>query len=178
VEDSEISEYLGLRRRSSKKAKLILTIGIFLVALSISFSFLASNGYYEKKELSGNVNLMKNQTFEIKLFEDSYFSYSYVYNGSIKLNVTKPLLLILDNSYYNIENSSEINLKNLHSSPLIQSLDNDTRVFYKIDYTLNVKPYYFLAIPSLFILIIGSVFSFMGLYQYLLTKKSKSMNYG
>ncbi|HLI45839.1 MAG TPA: hypothetical protein VKU94_01435, partial [Geobacterales bacterium] len=72
------------------------------------------------------------------------------------------------------ENQSMLNLYGSDTIVTIQAIYDNTTFTYSANYVLEVRPYLGLSIPSFFILIIGTVFTFMGLYQYLLLRRQFS----
>ncbi|MDT7891325.1 MAG: hypothetical protein RQ952_01135 [Thermoproteota archaeon] len=153
------------------KAKYILIIGITLVFLSILISAFALEEYSVTKKLSGSLKLNEGDSFSIDVIPSSFTSYAYVYNGSLYLNSTGPLIITGEGVQTIFYNQTKVDLRGLASNLVIRALKNDTTVSYNGFLEIKVKPYYFLSIPSIFILIVGMVFSFMGVYQFIIEKK-------
>lgn len=167
-----IKKYLFKITRVSK-AKFILVIGITLVFLSILISSFALEEYLVTKKLSGSVKLNEGESFIINIIPSSSTSYAYVYNGSLYLNSTAPVIVTGEKLQTVFYNQTKIDLRGLTSNLVIRALKNGTSVSYNGFFEIKVKPYYFLSIPSIFILIVGMVFSFMGVYQVILERKMR-----
>ncbi len=161
-------------KKSYSKSKFVLLVGIVLVLLAISFSILASIDYTQNRKFGKTEILSKNQIISIDLEESTLLGYSYVIEGKLYMNSTKPFYVFYGNQSGYFENQSMLNLYGSDTIVTIQAIYDNTTFTYSANYVLEVRPYLGLSIPSFFILIIGTVFTFMGLYQYLLLRRQFS----
>ncbi len=169
MKDSEIEEYLGLRREL-RRSKYILLTGIIFVILSLVLASLSLEKSYEIKEIEEVKNLNKGEFFFL-LREESFNGISYVVNGTLYINSSKEVTVWLGTSPQYITKGT-LKLSNFSSSIKIEALEDDTHIEFKAQFVLVTQIFIFLSIFSLFILIIGSVFSFVGLYYFLLFRRS------
>lgn len=149
-----------------------LLIGILIVISSMIMAFLATEEYEVKKQLRGDVILNKDEMFHLKFYNGSYLSYAYVKNGIIEINSTKPFLFFYGSGVKLANNTFEHRLYNFSGGIFFQSLENNNKLSFSFNYTLTVKPYFNLSLPSLFLLIFGSIFCFLSLFYFFASKRN------
>lgn len=172
MEDKESPLVKSRKRRA--RSRLILLIGIFLVFVSILFSILSSIDYRENKVIGKTEYLRKDQIIPISFQEFSGLGYSYLVDGTLEINTTKPVYVFYGNQSQYVANNAILYLTKNKLTIYIQALQDDTILVYSARYTVETKPYLALSIPSLFLVMVGAVFSFMGLLQYLISRKDLS----
>jgi hypothetical protein len=155
----------------SKNPKFILLIGITLVILSIFFSFLSLTETSELKMISGETELPENSSKEISLINKSQFSFSYIKNGNITFfsNSTFYISFSDESKYYIVNKNGTFKL-NSFSFEIFMFNKEPVKINYKAVFQLITKPYIYLAFPSLFMVIVGAILSFAGVYLTVIKK--------
>ena len=163
-----MDEYWEERKQNPK---YILIIGITLLVFSIFLSLLSSIETNEIKTISGETELSKNSSKEIILVNPSRVSYSYIKSGNITFNSNSSFYVSFsdENKYYLVYKNASINLKKFSFTVFILNQE-PVKISYKATFQLVTKPYIYLALPSLFMVIAGAILAFAGMYMVALRR--------
>ncbi len=172
MEESEIEELLGIRD-NLKKSKYVLLIGISFVVTAIILASLSLQEFREEKTISNIIFLNEGESASINLFTG--YPYSYISDGSLLLNSSSRILVQIGNHLELVEGTTRLDLKMAQPELTIKTLSGSSNVRYEAKYTVVMRPFLVLSIPSFFILIIGMALSFMGLFYFLISRRPSLM---